>query len=123
MAVWDIDVAGATSTLTGTAAQVEATRPSVAGMGTAFEEAEAAIPRDAPVVLAALDDVVTLRLAPAATEVASRAENVITATAQALAFYQQGDLVMATAAQRAAGLVDHAAVAAPVGGSARRARD
>ncbi len=77
-----------------TAAQVEGVQPSLEGMGKALEQAAAALPGDAGVVLAALNDVVALKLAPAATEVVSRSENVITSTAQALNFYQQGDLTM-----------------------------
>lgn len=114
---------GATSTLTATAAQIEATQPSAAGMGSAFEQAGFAIPADAAVVLTALGDVVELSLVPGATEVSSRAGNVITSTAQALAFYQQGDLTMAAAAQRAAGQVGDSVVPSPAGGSPRLLRD
>ncbi|MFJ5955361.1 DUF6507 family protein [Paenarthrobacter sp. NPDC092416] len=106
MAAWNIDTAGAASTIRATASQVESVQPSLEGMGKALEQAAAAIPGDAAVVLAALNDVVVLGLTPAANEVASRSENVITSTAQALNFYQQGDLTMATAAQRSASLVD-----------------
>lgn len=123
MAVWNIDVAAATSTIKATAAQVEGVQPCLEGMGKALEQAAAALPGDAGVVLAALNDVVVLGLTPAATAVVSRSENVITATAHALNFYQQGDLTMATAAQRSAGQADHGAVAASLGGPAKILRD
>ncbi|MFW0775214.1 DUF6507 family protein [Paenarthrobacter nitroguajacolicus] len=123
MAVWNIDVAAASSTIKATAAQIEGVQPSLEGMGKALQEAAAALPGDAAVVLAALNDVVVLGLTPPATEVVSRSENVITSTAQALNFYQQGDLTMATAAQRSAGQVDQHAAAAPHGGPAKILRD
>jgi|GEM_PF-5971934 len=123
MAVWSIDVAGASSTIKATAAQVEGVQPCLQGMGKALEQAAAALPGDASVVLAALNDVVVLSLAPAATAVASRSEKVITSTAQALSFYQQGDLTMATAAQHSAGQVHPATLAALHGGPAQLARD
>ncbi|MFF2844223.1 DUF6507 family protein [Paenarthrobacter sp. NPDC057981] len=123
MAVWNIDVTAASSTLKATAAQVEGVQPCLEGMGAALQQAAAAIPDDAGVVLAALNDVVTLRLSPAATEVASRSENVIVSTAQALNFYQQGDLTMATAAQRSAGQVDSHTPLAPTSGPMTSLRD
>ena len=123
MAAWNIDVAASSSTIKATAAQVEGVQPSLEGMGKALEQAAAALPGDAGVVLAALNDEVALKLAPAATEVVSRSENVITSTAQALNFYQQGDLTMATAAQRSAGQVDQHPTTAPHGGPVKLVRD
>ena len=123
MAAWNIDVAASSSTIKATAAQVEGVQPSLEGMGKALEQAAAALPGDAAVVLAALNDVVVLGLTPSATQVVGRSENVITSTAQALNFYQQGDLTMAAAAQRSAGQVHHHAVAASHGGPAKILRD
>lgn len=116
-------MAGARSTLTATASKVEGTQPSIAGMGKAIERAAAAIPQDAAVVLQALDDVVQLKLAPATTEVTSRSETIVTSTAKALAFYQQGDLTMAAAAQRSAALVEAPSPAPVHGGPALPLRD
>jgi hypothetical protein len=122
MAVWNIDVGAASSTIKATAAQVEGAQPCLEGMGKALEQAAAAIPGDAAVVLAALNDVVVLGLSPAAHEVASRSQNVIVSTAQALNFYQQGDLSMAAAAQRSAGQVDSVPAPQVHGGPARIAK-
>ncbi|MFJ4170237.1 DUF6507 family protein [Paenarthrobacter sp. NPDC089714] len=106
MGVWDIDLAAATTTLTAAASQIETTQPSVAGMGKALQKTAEAIPPEAATVLNALNDVVELKLTPAATEVASRSETIITSTAKALAFYRQGDLDMAAVAQRSAAQVE-----------------
>lgn len=103
---WNIDVAGAAATIKATAVQVESVQPSLEGMGSALEQAAAAIPGEAAVVISALEDVLVLSLAPAAQEVVGRSGTIITSTVQALSYYQQGDLTMAAAAQRSAGTVD-----------------
>ena len=123
MAVWNIDTAGAASTLKAAASHVEASQPSLEGMGKALEQAAASIPGDAAVVLNALNDVVVLGLTPSAGEVAGRSETILTSTAKALAFYQQGDLAMATAAQRNAALAETTAPAPVHGGPAQALKE
>lgn len=116
-------MAGAASTLKAAASRIEATQPPLNGMGKALEQAAAAIPGDAAVVLNALNDVVVLGLTPSAGEVATRSETIITSTAKALSFYQQGDLTMAAAAQRAAGQTESGGPAALHGGPAQAMKE
>jgi hypothetical protein len=101
---WNIDVAATAATIKATAAQVESVQPALVGMGRSLEQAAAAIPGEAAVVLAALNDVLNLGIGPAANEVVGRSGTIITSTVQAVNFYQQGDLAMASSAQRSAGV-------------------
>jgi hypothetical protein len=98
--VWDIDVPASAGTIKSTAAQVAAVEPALTGIETSLNEAAAAIPSEAAGVLAALNDVLTMGIAPATREVLERSGTIFTSTAQALSFYQQGDLTMAAASQR-----------------------
>jgi hypothetical protein len=116
---WNIDVPGAAATIQATAAQVESVQPSLEGMGSALQQAAAAIPGEAAVVISALEDVLSLSLAPAAQEVVGRSGTIITSTVQALNFYQQGDLDMAAAAQRSAAAADLGSHAEAHGGPSR----
>ncbi|WP_458778765.1 DUF6507 family protein [Arthrobacter sp. D3-16] len=98
--MWNIDVAASAATIRATAAQVAGAEPALVGLETALNEAAAAIPGQAAGVIAALSDVLTMGIAPSTREVLERSGTIFASTAQALSFYQQGDLTMAAVSQR-----------------------
>lgn len=103
--VWNIDVPASAATIKSAAAQIAAVEPALTGIETSLNEAAAAIPGEAAGVLAALNDVLTMGIAPATGEVLERSGAIFASTAQALSFYQQGDITMAAAAQRSAAVI------------------
>ncbi|XAS68083.1 DUF6507 family protein [Micrococcaceae bacterium Sec5.7] len=111
---WNIDVDAAAATIKATAAQVESVGPALAGMAAALELAASSIPGEAPVVLTALNDVLTLGITTGTNDAVHRSGTIITSTVQAVSFYAQGDLAMAAHAQQSA-----AAAEAPAAGTAR----
>ncbi|MFE4543018.1 DUF6507 family protein [Arthrobacter sp. NPDC056727] len=103
--VWNIDVPASAATIKSAATQLAAVEPELTGIETSLNEAAAAIPGEAAGVLAALSDVLTAGIAPATREVLERSGTIFTSTAQALSFYEQGDLTMAAASQRSAAVI------------------
>ena len=97
---WSIDVGQSVAVVRAAMAKVEGTEPSLQGIVNALEAAQAAIPGG--VVVEALSEVLAHRLQPDIEDVLSRSGRIFTSTAQALSYYQSGDLDMAATAQRSA---------------------
>lgn len=113
---WSIDVASSVSTIRATVAEAEGVEPAVAGMEQALLLAVSSIPGG--VVVSALNEVVINSLGPNAKEAVARTGAIVSSTVQAVNFYVQGDLEMASTAQRSAA---QAGVSSTLPGAGHRA--
>lgn len=101
---WNIDVAQSSAIIKSTGRDIAELRLEVKSLGSALEAAAAAIP-GGPVV-AALRDLSRERLGPDIEAIATRSEDAISSTVNALIAYQEGDVQMDRNAQAQAGAVD-----------------
>jgi hypothetical protein len=105
MAVWSIDVTAARAVISAAASSVDGLDEPVARMQAAVEGIAAAVP--SAQVQEALGGLLEKGLVPATTDVLARSTAVLSGTTEAVGFYANGDLTMAsTAATASAGTVE-----------------